>query len=710
MADNILFKQGKIENIGTTDLLSGQVLFAIDDTNVDNDIITGSIFLDYTDGTTPRRAKLNADAHKLVSPIKIKIGETEKNISSNLTLADMTWNHAEIGANISNFSYSSSSRTIYLSINESGTSSITIPNATSTTTGFVNTGSQTFNGAKTFYRNVSIGSISSTLSSPYLNLYQKKTTTGSQTSTSYTCTTAVSSFVTSNKSLILEVTSNTYTKMGDLTGYTDNNATYYFSSTGIFYPSGNNSGSLGKASNYWHSAFIDSIYGNQLGDNTRYWNEAYINNVSIYGKLTLNSPLNIAIGNTTKSFNGNEDLTWTFNEISADISRFEWQEIQNSGLTLFLTANGVEKTAIIPEASEDFWGVVTTTEQTFTGNKSLSNSSFSIFNGNKNNLTLTDSSLSMTKENSNFNIALDNDNVKFLYGNSNEIIMNASSLYPNSNVAIDLGAVNNRWKNIYGNVIGSASSWAKKPNFSISNIANNGVTSIDGSEDNYTLYLPTEIEGLNKISTSTSIDKFIFNTNNSTYILGAHDSNNGNRNILTDNNYTKYVEQFNSNVSRGNSNTPIYFDNGVVTECSLVNGRLGLNNPNNSSSSILQITSSDITEEEGYIKSLSILDTSVIIGSNSVTADNFIGKAESAYKWTNKVQFSISNTANNNFIEVDGSSSSYALNIPKEISGFTSIKINNNEVYHMGNIVYSDSEPSNPSSGMIWLKPTSVSS
>ena len=59
MADknNIIFKSGPIANINTTDIIAGQLLFAIENN-------TGSIYLD-EDGTN--RIKLNADALKLVN-------------------------------------------------------------------------------------------------------------------------------------------------------------------------------------------------------------------------------------------------------------------------------------------------------------------------------------------------------------------------------------------------------------------------------------------------------------------------------------------------------------------------------------------------------------------------------------------------------------------------------------------------------------------
>lgn len=131
---------------------------------------------------------------------------------------------------------------------------------------------------------------------------------------------------------------------------------------------------------------IGTIYGNATSANKLNTNAGsasqpvYFSNgipVAITGSLSNNAASatkllnarNFKIGNTSKSFNGTADVTWTHAEIGATVSN-TWTGGTTAGPTLSTTVNGVTGTAVaIPSASTSASGVVTTGAQSFAGIK-----------------------------------------------------------------------------------------------------------------------------------------------------------------------------------------------------------------------------------------------------------------------------------------------------------------------------------------------------
>ena len=133
---------------------------------------------------------------------------------------------------------------------------------------------------------------------------------------------------------------------------------------------------------------IGTIYGNATSANKLNTNAGsasqpvYFSNgvpVAITGSLSNNAASatkllnarNFKIGNTSKSFNGTADVTWTHAEIGATVSN-TWTGGTTAGPTLSTTVNGVKGTAVaIPSASTSASGIITTGTQSFAGLKSF---------------------------------------------------------------------------------------------------------------------------------------------------------------------------------------------------------------------------------------------------------------------------------------------------------------------------------------------------
>ena len=363
MADNILFKQGKLANLPNA-LEPGQILFAIKEKENDTNSTTGSIYLDYKDADgLSKRAKLNADATELTTPIPVTIGNTTKELNTGLNT--IKWTHREIGAIVSKLTYSSARGEISLGINYGTERTVQIASASRSTFGLVNTGVQAFGGDKTFYgsitvkngalferpvsfkENIVVGNTEEQGSPGSLTLYYPNTV-DSTTSSSTSFTNWLSATRTGIEILTLK-----YVSTPEDTFV--NSTNYCFSSEGNFYASSGN-GNLGNSSKPWNHAYINTIHGDLDGN---------ANTATV-----LETPINFTIGGSTpKSFDGSTDMSWSFADIGADISQFGWTSGTNAGPILNLTLNGVPVTAPIPSASTGESGIVTTTPQAFAGAK-----------------------------------------------------------------------------------------------------------------------------------------------------------------------------------------------------------------------------------------------------------------------------------------------------------------------------------------------------
>lgn len=356
MADNILFKQGKLANLPNA-LEPGQILFAIKENENDTNSTTGSIYLDYKDAEgASKRAKLNADATELTTPIRVAIGKTAKEL--NTSPNTIAWTHSDIGATINKFSYDYQTGKISLSINNSTEKTARIPEASRSMGGFVSTGTQTFGGNKTFNGNVTfnerimvkegiiVGGVNKGDTPGFLTLYYPDTT-DSTTSSIFSFITRLSG---TPAGFSIKTTKDTLTSEGSSSRKSTG---YFFSPEGNFYAS---SGNLGDSSNPWDHAYINTIHGNLHGN---------ANTATV-----LETPINFTIGNAdSKSFDGSTDMSWSFAEIGADISQFSWTSGTTEGPILNLTLNGIPVTAPIPSASTGESGIVTTTPQAFAGAK-----------------------------------------------------------------------------------------------------------------------------------------------------------------------------------------------------------------------------------------------------------------------------------------------------------------------------------------------------
>ena len=356
MADNIniLFKQGKLANLPNT-LEPGQILFAIKEKENDTNSTTGSIYLDYKDADgLSKRAKLNADATELTTPIPVTIGNTTKELNTGLNT--IKWTHKEIGAIITKLTYSSARGEISLGINYGTERTVQIASATRSTVGLVNTGVQAFGGDKTFYGSVTFKD-GATFEQPVRfkdNVTVGYTKPGMLTFHYPDIIDSTTSSTTSFANNLLVTPDGLSVQTAKVSDSSINYTSYHFSPEGNFYAS---SGNLGKSSNPWNHAYINTVHGDLHGN---------ANTATV-----LKTPINFTIGGSTpKSFDGSTDMSWSFAEIGANISQFDWTSGTAAGPILNLTLNGVTaSSAVIPSASTTESGIVTTTPQAFAGAK-----------------------------------------------------------------------------------------------------------------------------------------------------------------------------------------------------------------------------------------------------------------------------------------------------------------------------------------------------
>ena len=190
-----------------------------------------------------------------------------------------------------------------------------------------------------------------------------------------------------------------------------------------------------------------------LGSETQKWN--------IYGNLTgnastatkLETARTLTVGSTGKSFDGSGDISWTHAEIGATVSN-TWTDGTTAGPTIKTTVNGVAGTAVaIPSATASTSGIVTTTTQTFAGNKTF-NGTITIANTGANQHLL----FSRTGSYNYINVPSD---ASLALGTSSSsagtwVRLNSSGLFPERTNEITCGTSSLRWKAVY---IGTANSY-----------------------------------------------------------------------------------------------------------------------------------------------------------------------------------------------------------------------------------------------------------
>lgn len=456
MADNILFKQGKLANLPNA-LEPGQILFAIKENENNTNSTTGSIYLDYKDANgIAKRAKLNADATELTTPISVTIGKSTKEL--NTSPNNIVWTHRDIGAIISKLTYSSVRGEISLGINYGTERTVQIASASRSTVGLVNTGVQTFGGNKTFAGRVTFNE-GATFERPVS--VKENIVVGNTEEQGYpgsltlyypdiidSTTSSTTSFT--NR---LSATSNGLSLLIAKLSDSLKSASYRFSPEGNFYVSGGN-GNLGNSSNPWNHAYINTIHGNLHGN---------ANTATV-----LETPINFTIGNAdSKSFDGSTDMSWSFAEIGADISQFGWTSGTTEGPILNLTLNGIPVTALIPSASTGESGIVTTASQAFKGAKRFQNTiCIGDYNANKDTnevLGVHFVSPPLASNSPNFGEGqigiIYNDSTKYLKlsfrdptssttSKINEIALDQTAFYPISDDKT-LGTENKNWKTVY---------------------------------------------------------------------------------------------------------------------------------------------------------------------------------------------------------------------------------------------------------------------
>jgi hypothetical protein len=107
--------------------------------------------------------------------------------------------------------------------------------------------------------------------------------------------------------------------------------------------------------------------GNQTIAGAKTFSSTIIGSVS-GSAATLTTPRNITIGNTTRSFNGSANVSWTLAEIGAVTNL----SIGSSTGTVVRIDSSTGTNATLPAASATLAGVVTTGSQTFAGTKTFS--------------------------------------------------------------------------------------------------------------------------------------------------------------------------------------------------------------------------------------------------------------------------------------------------------------------------------------------------
>ena len=149
-----------------------------------------------------------------------------------------------------------------------------------------------------------------------------------------------------------------FNKTSNSSTYT--NFYYNFTNSGFFASNANIKNIGGSATtNRWNTVYATTFDGSIF---TGIANKAE----------ALNTPQNLSIGKTSKSFDGSADVSWTYAEIGADITNFSWTESNTIGPILNLSVNECEiKTAEIPIASIDRTGVISTGAQIIQGSKTL---------------------------------------------------------------------------------------------------------------------------------------------------------------------------------------------------------------------------------------------------------------------------------------------------------------------------------------------------
>lgn len=290
MADNILFKQGKLASLPEA-LNSGQILFAINDNST-----TGSIYLDYKDSDeVVRRAKLNADATKLTTPINLTIGNETKDL--NTDLGNISWTHEEIGADVSlTFTPNSASGPTITSLINGVSDSFTFPSAGLTVSGVVNTGTQSFNGNKTFNGITTFSNIIKMGSHSFSSTNTSYTPTNHKIVFNYPRTTSSTSYGYSTASLYLSSSSAFTLGLGayynipstnsntqnssSITTYDWCNANFIFSK-GYVGASAYKTGTMrlyNSSNRRYYSKMYNTHYALALGSSSSPWSSLYLSN------------------------------------------------------------------------------------------------------------------------------------------------------------------------------------------------------------------------------------------------------------------------------------------------------------------------------------------------------------------------------------------------------------------------------------------------